>query len=108
MIDNEFLCSLNIGIDPGWLEELLERRTTLTLDYVRRTRNTNTRAAAEASDTSMAGVPPRCTFPPRPVEWRRPENKYGGVRLGGGPWQLRGPSPLSSQTRTNRPNAKVR
>lgn len=55
VIDNEFLCSLDIGIDPGWVEErvgILERRTTLSLDYIRTTRNTDTRAAAEASTTS--------------------------------------------------------
>jgi 3-oxoacyl-[acyl-carrier-protein] synthase-3 len=55
VIDNEFLCSLDIGIDPGWVEErvgILERRTTLSLDYIRTTRNADTRAAAEASSTS--------------------------------------------------------
>jgi hypothetical protein len=55
VIDNEFLCSLDIGIDPGWVEErvgILERRTTLSLDYIRTTRNADTRAAAEASKTS--------------------------------------------------------
>jgi hypothetical protein len=34
VIDNEFLCSLEVGIDPGWVEErvrILDRRTTLSL-----------------------------------------------------------------------------
>ena len=55
VIDNEFLCSLDIGVDPGWVEErvgILERRTTLSLDYIRQTRNVDTRAAAEGSTTS--------------------------------------------------------
>lgn len=55
VIDNPFLCSLDIGVDPGWVEErvgILERRTTLSLDYIRKTRNLDARAAAEASTTS--------------------------------------------------------
>ena len=54
-IDNYFLSSLDIGVDPGWIEErvgIRERRTTLSLDYIRHTRNADTRAAAEASTTS--------------------------------------------------------
>jgi len=57
VIDNAFLESLDIGIDLGWVEErvgILERRTTLSLDYIRTTRNVDTRAAAEASLTSTA------------------------------------------------------
>jgi 3-oxoacyl-[acyl-carrier-protein] synthase III len=55
VIDNPFLCSLDIGVDPGWVEErvgILERRTTLSLDYIRETRNLDARAAAEGSTTS--------------------------------------------------------
>lgn len=56
VIDNNFLCSLDIGVDAGWVEErvgILERRTTLCLDYIRHTRNSDTRAAAEACSTSI-------------------------------------------------------
>jgi 3-oxoacyl-[acyl-carrier-protein] synthase-3 len=55
VIDNPFLCSLDIGVDPGWVEErvgILERRTTLSLDYIRQTRNLDARAATEGSTTS--------------------------------------------------------
>lgn len=55
VIDNAFLGSLDIGIDAGWVEErvgILERRTTMSLDYIRTTRNIDTRAAAEAATTS--------------------------------------------------------
>jgi len=55
VIDNNFLCSLDIGVDPSWVEErvgILERHTTLSLDYIRDTRNRDTRAAADGSTTS--------------------------------------------------------
>jgi 3-oxoacyl-[acyl-carrier-protein] synthase-3 len=55
VIDNDFLCSLDIGVDPEWIEErvgIRERRTTLSLEYIRQTRNLDTRAAVEASNTS--------------------------------------------------------
>ena len=55
VIDNAFLCSLDIGVDPGWVEErvgILERRTSLSLDYIRQTRNLDTRAAVEGSTIS--------------------------------------------------------
>lgn len=55
VLDNAFLCSLDIGVDPGWVEErvgILERRTSLSLDYIRQTRNLDTRAAAEGSTIS--------------------------------------------------------
>lgn len=55
VIDNDFLSSLDIGVDAGWVEErvgILERRTTMSLDYIRQTRNADTRAAAEASTVS--------------------------------------------------------
>lgn len=55
VIDNSFLSSLDIGVDPAWVEErvgILERRTTLSLDYIRTTRNADTRAATEGSSMS--------------------------------------------------------
>ena len=55
VIDNSFLCSLDIGVDPDWIEErvgITERHTTLSLEYIRQTRNADTRAAAEGSTTS--------------------------------------------------------
>lgn len=55
VLDNEFLTSLDIGVDSKWIEDrvgILERRTTLPLDYLRQTRNQNPRAAAEAAHTS--------------------------------------------------------
>jgi 3-oxoacyl-[acyl-carrier-protein] synthase-3 len=64
VIDNDFLCSLDIGIDTGWIEErvgILERRTTLSLDYIRKTRNLDTRAAAEGSTTSTTEMALRAT-----------------------------------------------
>jgi len=55
VIDNAFLSSLDIGVDPEWVEErvgIRERRTTMSLDYVRRTRNSDPRGASEASTVS--------------------------------------------------------
>ena len=55
VIDNPFLCSLDIGVDAAWIEErvgISERRTSLSLDYIRQTRNRDTRAAPEASTVS--------------------------------------------------------
>jgi 3-oxoacyl-[acyl-carrier-protein] synthase-3 len=55
VLDNEFLSSLDIGVDAKWIEDrvgILERRTTLPLDYLRQTRNQQPRAAAEAAHTS--------------------------------------------------------
>ena len=55
VIDNAFLSSLDIGVDAAWVEErvgILERRTTLSLDYIRQTRNLDTRAASEGSTIS--------------------------------------------------------
>jgi 3-oxoacyl-[acyl-carrier-protein] synthase III len=55
VLDNAFLTSLDIGVDAKWIEDrvgIIERRTTLPLDYVRQTRNQNPRAAAEAAHTS--------------------------------------------------------
>jgi 3-oxoacyl-[acyl-carrier-protein] synthase-3 len=55
VIDNTFLASLDIGVNCEWVEErvgIVERRTTMSLDYIRSTRNSDTRAASEASTTS--------------------------------------------------------
>lgn len=55
VIDNAFLASLGIGVDFNWIEErvgITERRTTLSLDYIRQTRNRDTRAASEGSTVS--------------------------------------------------------
>jgi len=55
VIDNIFLSSLDIGVDSAWVLErvgILERRTILSLDYIRQTRNRDPRAAAEGSTTS--------------------------------------------------------
>lgn len=55
VIDNVFLTSLDIGVDPAWVDErvgILERHTTMSLDYIRQTRNSDPRAASEASTVS--------------------------------------------------------
>ena len=55
VLDNHFLSSLDIGVDVKWIEDrvgIIERRTTLPLDYLRQTRNQDPRAAAEAAHTT--------------------------------------------------------
>jgi 3-oxoacyl-[acyl-carrier-protein] synthase-3 len=57
VMDNDFLASLDIGIDKDWIIQrvgIRERRTVLSLDYIRQTRNSDARAAAEASAFSDA------------------------------------------------------
>jgi 3-oxoacyl-[acyl-carrier-protein] synthase III len=57
LMDNDFLASLDIGVDPAWIIQrvgIRERRTVLPLDYIRETRNRDTRASAEASAFSDA------------------------------------------------------
>ena len=60
VLDNHFLAALDIGVDVKWILErvgIRERRTTLPLEYLRRTKNRDPRAAAEAalvSPTEMA------------------------------------------------------
>ena len=52
VIDNAFLESLDIGTTDTWILErvgIRERRTVLSLDYIRETRNADPRAAHEAS-----------------------------------------------------------
>ena len=57
VLDNHFLSSLDIGVDVKWIEDrvgIVERRTTLPLEYLRQTRNQDPRAAAEAALTTPA------------------------------------------------------
>ncbi len=57
VLDNDFLTSLDIGVDKNWVMErvgIRDRRTVLSLDYIRDTRNRDPRAAAEASSFSDA------------------------------------------------------
>jgi 3-oxoacyl-[acyl-carrier-protein] synthase-3 len=52
VIDNHFLEALDIGTDDAWILErvgIRTRRTVLPLDYIRRTRNADVRAAEEAA-----------------------------------------------------------
>ncbi|MEW6332792.1 MAG: 3-oxoacyl-[acyl-carrier-protein] synthase III C-terminal domain-containing protein [Thermodesulfobacteriota bacterium] len=52
VITNRFLEELDIGTDEAWIVErvgILERRTVLPLEYIRRTKNRDARAAYEAS-----------------------------------------------------------
>lgn len=55
VLDNHFLSSLDIGVDVKWIEDrvgIVERHTTLPLEYLRQTRNQDPRAAAEAAHTT--------------------------------------------------------
>ncbi len=64
VLDNHFLSSLDIGVDVKWIEDrvgIVERRTTLPLDYLRQTRNQNPRAAAEAAHTTASQMSERAT-----------------------------------------------
>ncbi|WP_158945021.1 3-oxoacyl-ACP synthase III family protein [Granulicella sp. S190] len=52
IIDNKFLENLDIGTSAAWIDERLgirERRTVLDLDYIRTTKNSDVRAAIDAS-----------------------------------------------------------
>jgi 3-oxoacyl-[acyl-carrier-protein] synthase-3 len=51
VIDNDFLASLEIGVDPDWILRrvgIQTRRTVLPLDYIRSERNRNASSADEA------------------------------------------------------------
>jgi 3-oxoacyl-[acyl-carrier-protein] synthase-3 len=64
VLDNHFLSSLDIGVDVKWIEDrvgIVERRTTLPLDYLRQTRNQDPRAAAEAAHTTASQMSARAT-----------------------------------------------
>ena len=55
ILDNHFLSSLDFGVDVKWIEDrvgIVERHTTLPLEYLRQTRNQDPRAAAEAAHTT--------------------------------------------------------
>jgi len=57
VITNRFLEELEIGTDEAWIMErvgIRERRTILSLDYIRQTKNRDPRAAHEASRYSNA------------------------------------------------------
>lgn len=57
VIDNAFLCDLDIGTDAAWIMERVgieARRTVLPLDYIKTTRNADPRQAIEASLYSNA------------------------------------------------------
>jgi 3-oxoacyl-[acyl-carrier-protein] synthase III len=56
-IDNAFLTSLNIGTDDAWIMErvgIRSRRTVLSLDYIRRTRNAHPEDAGAFSSHTNA------------------------------------------------------
>lgn len=58
-IDNAFLESLDIGTSEAWILErvgIRARRTVLPLDYIRKTRNADPRAAAEAATFTNASM----------------------------------------------------
>ncbi len=58
-ITNDFLESLDIGTDDEWIMErvgIRSRRTVLPLDYIRETKNAETRAAEEAAQFSNAAL----------------------------------------------------
>jgi 3-oxoacyl-[acyl-carrier-protein] synthase-3 len=57
VIDNSFLESLDIGVDPDWIKKrvgIIERRTVLDLDYIRLTRNRRPVESLEA--TTLSGT----------------------------------------------------
>jgi 3-oxoacyl-[acyl-carrier-protein] synthase III len=57
VITNRFIAELGIGTDEAWILErvgIRERRTVLSLDYIRKTKNRDARAAHEASLYSNA------------------------------------------------------
>ena len=57
IITNRFLEDLDIGTSNDWVLErvgIRERRTSLSLDYIRETKNSDTRAAFEASTYTNA------------------------------------------------------
>jgi 3-oxoacyl-[acyl-carrier-protein] synthase-3 len=58
-ISNSFLESLDIGTNDDWIMErvgIRSRRTTLPLDYIRETRNCDTREAARVAEISNADL----------------------------------------------------
>ncbi len=64
VLDNHFLSSLDIGVDVKWIEDrvgIVERRTTLPLDYLRQTRNQDPRAATGAAHTTASQMSAQAT-----------------------------------------------
>jgi 3-oxoacyl-[acyl-carrier-protein] synthase-3 len=58
-IDNHFLEALDVGTNAQWIEEkigILERVTTLSLDYIKTTRNQDPRMAREAASNDAIGL----------------------------------------------------
>jgi 3-oxoacyl-[acyl-carrier-protein] synthase-3 len=65
VISNDFLSSLDIGVDVNWISERVgieERRTVLPLDYIRSTKNKDTRSAMEAAEYSNAEMGKRAAL----------------------------------------------
>ena len=63
-IDNRFLESLDIGTSDEWIMErvgIRSRRTAMSLDYIRETRNEDPRGAIEASYVSNAELAARAS-----------------------------------------------
>ncbi len=59
VISNSFLEELDIGTNEEWIMErvgIVTRRTVLSLDYIRLTKNSDPRAAFEASDYNNAQI----------------------------------------------------
>jgi len=59
VIDNAFLESLGLGTSEAWIMErvgIRTRRTVLSLDYIRETKNADPRGAREASSYDHAGM----------------------------------------------------
>lgn len=85
VMDNDFLASLDIGVDTNWIMQrvgIRERRTVLPLDYIRETRNQDPRAANEASTFSdaQAGANAAC----HALRRAGLENKDIGMVIAGG------------------------
>jgi 3-oxoacyl-[acyl-carrier-protein] synthase-3 len=68
ILDNQFLESLDIGVDSTWIAERVgieRRRTVLPLDYIRETRNRDPREANECatrSNQETAALAARCAL----------------------------------------------
>lgn len=65
IIDNDFLESLDIGTNSRWILDRVgieRRRTVLSLDYIRTTKNRDLRAAAEATRYSNAEMSKRAAL----------------------------------------------
>ncbi len=84
-IDNKFLESLDIGTSDEWIMErvgIRSRRTAMSLDYIRETRNEDPRGAIEASYISNAQLAARAAQ--MAVERAGIEMSDIGMVIGGG------------------------